>query len=59
MWAPNTFFSGDAHACTATMTPTIAGMLTMIKISIIANQGSPMGTSGDGSANRPAVSGMA
>ena len=50
---------GRSPRCTAAISPTITGMVTMLRISIIGNHGSPMGASGDGNDSNPAVSGIA
>ena len=45
-----------AHACTATMSATIAGIMTMIRISRIEKIGSPIGSCADSSDKSPTVS---
>jgi hypothetical protein len=45
-----------AHACTAIMSATITGIMTMIRTSRIENIGSPIGCSGDLRDSKPTAS---
>jgi hypothetical protein len=52
----NALVCGDAKVCTATISATIRGAMTRIRISRIKNHGSPIGCCGACSDNNPAVS---
>jgi hypothetical protein len=55
----NVLVCGDAQAWTATISATMKGIMRMIKISRIANNGLPIGCCGDCSDTNPATSVMA
>ena len=50
---PTTFRSSSAQAYTATIRPTMKGIMARIRSSSAVNHGSPMGSTGEGSVARP------